>query len=192
MLRPILQTAKSLKGKLMDSQRLIHLRAQKDKFFKEHPQSPLTEEQQEQFTGLSYFIPMPKLDMVVTVEPFEKQENVQIQTTTGDIRWYLRYGEFRFTVGGEEARLTIYKMPPETYFLPFVDSLRDVETYGAGRYLEPEPLGDNQFRVDFNEAYNPYCAYSPAWNCPITPAENRLSIAIRAGEKIPQGAWVLE
>lgn len=174
----------------MDAQRIIALRAQKDKFFKEHPQSPLNPEQQASFTGLSYFIPLPKLDMVVDVKPFEKPENVQIQTTTGETRWYLRWGEFHFTIGGEDARLTIYKMPPDNYFLPFVDALAGEETYPAGRYLEPVQLGDNQFRIDFNQAYNPYCVYGAGWSCPITPAENRLNVPIRAGEKIPVGSWV--
>lgn len=174
----------------MDAQRMIELRAQKDKFFKGHPQSPLTPEQQDLFSGLSYFIFLPKLDMEVEAIPFEKPENVQIQTTTGEIRWYLRWGEFRFTIGGEEARLTLYKIPPDTFFLPFVDALAGTETYPAGRYLEPVHLGDNKFRIDFNQSYNPYCVYGLGWNCPITPKENHLTVPIRAGEKIPTGDWV--
>ncbi len=174
----------------MDAQRLIQLRAQKDTFFKHHDQSPLTDAQKAAFDGLTYFIPRERLDLAVEVTTFEKPENVAIQTTTGDTRWYLRYGEFRFTVGGEEARLTIFKNPPDMYFLPFVDALTGDETYPAGRYLEPIPLADGRFHVDFNQAYNPYCAYGDGWNCPITPAENRVNVPIRAGEKLPQGAWV--
>ncbi|MBZ0275506.1 MAG: DUF1684 domain-containing protein, partial [Anaerolineae bacterium] len=64
------------------------------------------------------------------------------------------------------------------------------ETYPDGRYLEPEYMGDNQFHVDFNQAYNPYCAYSPDYSCPITPPENRVKVHIRAGEKMPEGEWV--
>lgn len=172
----------------MDVPRLIHLRAQKDAFFKNHPQSPLSPAQKAAFTGLSYYPPMPNLDLTVTVTPFEKQDDVQIQTTTGEMRWYRRYGEFRFTVGGQEARLTIYQAP-HGWFLPFVDASAGEETYPAGRYLEPVPLPDGRFEVDFNQAYNPYCAYGDHWSCPITPPENRLSVAIRAGEKLP-GAWV--
>lgn len=173
----------------MNAQRLIELRAKKDDFFKHHEQSPLTSAQKDNFNGLTYFIPMPKLDMVVEVTPFDKPENVQLQTTTGDTRWYLRWGEFTFKIGHEEARLSIYKMPPEHFFLPFVDTLAGEETYPAGRYLEPIPLEGNQFRIDFNQAYNPYCAYGDNWNCPITPAENRLSVPIRAGEKLPSSEW---
>jgi uncharacterized protein (DUF1684 family) len=173
----------------MDSQRLIHLRAQKDKFFKEHPQSPLSNGQKTKFTGLTYFIANPKLDLIVDVHEFEKQQNIEMQTSTGSTKWYLRWGEFTFKVGDEEARLTIYLMPPDYFFLPFVDTLAGEETYPAGRYLEPEQLEDGRFHIDFNQAYNPYCAYSPNYNCPITPAENRLSVAIRAGEKLPVGDW---
>ena len=167
----------------MDAQRLIQLRAQKDKFFKHHEQSPLTDAQKAAFSGLMYFIPRERLDLAVAVTTFNKPDNIAIQTTTGDTRWYLRYGEFRFTVGGEETRLTIFKSPPDTYFLPFVDALAGDETYPAGRYLEPVPLSDGRFHVDFNQAYNPYCAYSEEYACPIPPLQNRLDIPIPAGEK---------
>lgn len=173
----------------MDAQRIIQLRAEKDSFFKHHPQSPLTPAQKEKFDGLRYFVPTPKLDLVVKVTPFAEQRDVQIQTTTGATRWYRRYGEFTFTVEGQEARLTIYQTP-NGYFLPFVDTLADQETYPAGRYLEVEEGADGMFHVDFNQAYNPYCAYGDGWNCPITPVENRLKVAIRAGEKLPQGDWL--
>lgn len=164
-------------------------RQQKDAFFKRHPQSPLTPAQQAVFTHLSYYDYNPDLDLTVTVEPFAEQKLVPIQTTTGDTRLYRRYGEFTFTVDGQEARLTIYEAD-YGYFLPFVDANAGKETYPAGRYLEPERLGDKRFSVDFNQAYNPYCAYSPEWSCPITPVENRLKVAIRAGEKLPEGKWV--
>jgi hypothetical protein len=176
----------------MDLQHLNEVRARKDEFFAAHPQSPLDAYQRGQFSGLSYFAPSEQLDLIVQVTVFEKPENVAIQTTTGDTRWYLRYGEFQFPVGSELARLTIYRMPPDHFFLPFVDSLAGTETYPAGRYLEPEPLPGGRFHVDFNQAYNPYCAYSPRWSCPITPAENRLKVAIRAGEKLPAGDWVIK
>ena len=79
--------------------------------------------------------------------------------------------------------LTIYEAP-HGYFLPFVDSGAGRETYGAGRYLEPEELDGDQFHVDFNLAYNPYCYYSPEYDCPYPPKENRLGLPIRAGERM--------
>ena len=96
---------------------------------------------------------------------------------------YQRFGRIHFNMEGQLAELTIYTSDGG-YFLPFVDSLANQETYGAGRYLEPEPLGDGRFAIDFNYAYNPYCAYNDAWSCPLTPFDNRLKVAIRAGEKL--------
>ena len=106
-----------------------------------------------------------------------------MQTSTGDVQVYTRYGRFRFEVEGQPAELTIY-LADYGFFLPFVDALAGKETYPAGRYLEPEPLENGRFLVDFNLAYNPYCAYNDRWSCPLTPFENRLKVPLRAGEKI--------
>ena len=174
----------------MSPDELIALRREKDQFFKANPQSPLSDEQQIAFGGLSYYEPNPALDLVVTVEPLSAGNNESvIETTTGDTRRYQRYGRFQFTVDDQPVELTIYEAP-HGYFLPFVDANAGSETYNAGRYLEPDELDDGRFHVDFNLAYNPYCAYNAGWSCPITPAENRLSVAIKAGEKLPTGAWV--
>jgi uncharacterized protein (DUF1684 family) len=162
---------------------LEEFRAEKDSFFRTHPQSPLTSAQRRTFTGLKYFVENPALNLDVEVEPFAQRETIQMQTTTGDTQIYQRFGRFKFPVEGQSAELTVYAST-HGFFLPFVDSLAGKETYPAGRYLEPEPLGDNRFRVDFNLAYNPYCAYNDAWSCPLTPFENRLKVPIRAGEKL--------
>jgi uncharacterized protein (DUF1684 family) len=82
----------------------------------------------------------------------------------------------------------LYK-DPHGYFLPFADSMAGKETYGAGRYLEPLALMGGKVLVDFNYAYNPYCAYNDLYSCPLTPWENRLKVPIRAGEKLPTGEW---
>ncbi|NJC96390.1 MAG: DUF1684 domain-containing protein [Anaerolineae bacterium] len=165
---------------------LTDFRAEKDEFFARHPQSPLTPEQKRGFIGLQYFPENDDLRLEVKVEPFEDQQPLQMQTTTGGVQMYVRYGRFKFQVDGQEAELTIYQNE-NGYFLPFVDALAGRETYPAGRYLEPEALPGNHFIVDFNLAYNPYCAYNEMRSCPITPAENRLKVPIRAGEKIFDG-----
>ena len=162
---------------------LTDFRKEKDDFYAHDPQSPLTPEQKRSFTGLAYFPENPALRLEVTLEKFPQPENIQMQTSTGDVQTYTRFGLCKFSVDGAEVELTIYK-DRDNYFLPFVDSLAGKETYGAGRYLEPEPLGKDQFLVDFNLAYNPYCAYNDMWSCPITPSENRLIVPIRAGEKL--------
>ncbi|NIS81841.1 MAG: DUF1684 domain-containing protein [Anaerolineales bacterium] len=162
---------------------LDHFRKQKDEFFLHSNHSPLTPEQKVSFTSLNYFPENPDLDFEVEVERFPEEEFVQIQTNTGDVQTYERYGRFKFEIEGLEAELTVYANE-HGFFLPFADALAGQETYGAGRYLEPTPLPGGRLHVDFNLAYNPYCAYNPNWSCPITPAENRLKVPIRAGEKV--------
>jgi hypothetical protein len=161
---------------------LKQFRAQKDAFFEGDHHSPLTVEQKHNFNGLHYFDDNPALRVEVNLERFDPTDHVQIQTNTGAVQTYERYGHFRFMVDGEEAELTVFRNE-HGYFLPFADSLAGEETYGAGRYLEPEDVGEARLLVDFNLAYNPYCAYNEKWSCPITPAENRIRLPIRAGEK---------
>lgn len=162
---------------------LTDFRAEKDEFFGRHPQSPLTPDQRRGFVGLQYFPENDALRLEVQAEPLFDQQPMQMQTSTGGVQMYVRHAHFKFQVDGQEAELTIYQSE-NGYFLPFVDSLAGKETYPAGRYLEPESLPGNRFLVDFNLAYNPYCAYNEMWSCPITPAENRLKVPIRAGEKL--------
>jgi uncharacterized protein (DUF1684 family) len=161
---------------------LDEFRKEKDSFFANDNNSPLTPDQKEKFHGLRYFAENPALRLEIEIEPFAEQEMVQLPTSTGDIKSYTRYGRFSFLAEGQKAELTLFGSP-HGYFLPFVDSLAGVETYGAGRYLDPKQLPDGRFLIDFNLAYNPYCAYNEYWNCPIPPAENRLNVPIRAGEK---------
>ena len=162
---------------------LTEFRAEKDEFFRENFQSPLMPEQKRNFKGLEYFPENEALRLEVEVERLFDQAPMQMQTSTGDVQMYIRHSRFKFQVDGQDAELTIYQNE-NGYFLPFVDSLGGKETYPAGRYLEPEPLPGERFLVDFNVAYNPYCAYNEIWSCPITPAENRLKVPIRAGEKL--------
>jgi uncharacterized protein (DUF1684 family) len=110
-------------------------------------------------------------------------------TNTGDRRLYRRWGRFNFQVDGEGAALTIYSDPPgHDFFMPFRDATSGKETYGAGRYMDNhrpglQPVGDTAVEIDFNFAYNPYCAYNENFSCPLPPAENWLKVPIRAGEK---------
>lgn len=162
---------------------LTQFRKDKNNFFNYDHHSPLTHEQQHVFSGLKYFPQNPELILTVTVEEFPEQDTVMMQTSTGALQEYLRFGRFQFSVEGQVAELTIYERDLE-YFLPFADALAGKETYGAGRYLEPHRLPNGNFLIDFNYAYNPYCAYNPSWSCPIPPAENRIKVPIRAGEKV--------
>ncbi len=161
---------------------LQDFRHRKDEFFANDGQSPLTSEQKRNFEGLNYFPENPDLRFEVEVEEYPEKEKMSIQTSTGDVQNYVRAARFNFEVDGQQVDLTLYSNQ-HGFFLPFVDSLAGKETYPAGRYLEPQTLPDGRLLIDFNMAYNPYCAYNENWSCPLTPAENRLKVPIRAGEK---------
>jgi hypothetical protein len=158
-------------------------RAEKDHFFRSSPYSPLTD--RANFNGLDYYPPDPNLRLTLPLQRAENSEPLTFQTSTGDERVYYRLGTVEFEVDGQPAKLTIYKSDDhDELFLPFRDATSGQETYGAGRYLEPKELADGQILVDFNLTYNPFCAYSDDYSCPLPPFENHLTtIAIRAGEK---------
>jgi len=161
---------------------LEQFRADKDNFFKNDFQSPLSPEQKRGFTGLKYYPENPALQLELPLEKAATPAPVILQTSTGEAREYLHAGQVRFKVGDQDAVLQIY-MDDNGYFLPFVDGSAPDETYGAGRYIEPYDQGGEVLQVDFNLAYNPYCAYNERWSCPLPPRENRLKIRIEAGEK---------
>lgn len=162
---------------------LTKFRTLKDDFFKNDPDSPLTLEQKKNFKGLQYFPENPDLRLELSIEKTGDARSLKMQTTGGGFQDYQLYGKLRFQVDGQDVELTLYQSE-SGFFLPFVDSLKGKETYPAGRYLEPTHLGKGKFLVDFNLAYNPYCAYNERWSCPLTPFENHLKVPIRAGEKI--------
>ena len=163
---------------------LTEFRKGKDISFKQDHHSPLTEEQRESFRGLNYYEERPNLRFVTHVNLYEHVEVVELQTSSGSIASYLRWGKISFEVDDKVVDLTMFKdRSSDNLFLPFADATSGNETYGAGRYLDIEMQPDGNMLVDFNYAYNPYCAYNEHWTCPLTPAENRLGVAIRAGEK---------
>jgi uncharacterized protein (DUF1684 family) len=163
---------------------LEQFRAQKDDLFLHDWQSPLEADQRTTFTGLKYYPENPALRLSVSIEPPADQEMVTMITSTGSAREYVKYGQFSFEVGDEVTTLQVYQdLDSDYFFLPFVDATAPEETYGAGRYLDIEPLEGGKFLIDFNYAYNPYCAYNDKWSCPIPPRENRVKVRIEAGEK---------
>lgn len=158
-------------------------RAEKDMYFRRDPYGPI--EDRQSFTGLNYYPPNLAFRFTLPLQRVEP-EPLTFQTSTGDERVYQRIGTVEFEVEGQPARLAIYKAEEgDELFLPFRDATSGKETYGAGRYLEPAELASGDILVDFNLAYNPYCAYSESFSCPLPPVENWLTtVAIRAGEKI--------
>lgn len=163
---------------------LFDFRKAKDEFFKFDPQSPLDHDQKKSFVGLNYYFENPDLRYTLRLEKVQKTEPITLATSTGDEQDYLHIGQIRFAVNGKDAILQVYiSAEGGDYFIPFVDATAPDETYGAGRYVDPEDLGAGQLLVDFNRAYNPYCAYNDRWSCPIPPRSNRIAVRIEAGEK---------
>jgi len=145
---------------------------------------PLLPEQRARFKGLSYYPPNFDLVFEVALDRLAAPDTLQFPTSQSGFDSFLRLGTLRFQVRGREQRLTLFSaLDGSSLFLPFRDATSGGSTYGAGRYLEPEPLTDGRFRLDFNQAYNPYCAYNAQWVCPLPPAENELEFEVTAGER---------
>ena len=163
---------------------LDQFRAQKNDFFQHDWQSPLEADQRRGFAGLKYYPENLALRLTTPIDEYPDKDTVTMITSTGSAREYMKYGHFTFHVGEETATLQVYQdVDNDSLFLPFVDATAPEETYGAGRYLDIESIGNGEFLIDFNYAYNPYCAYNDKWSCPIPPKENRLKVRIEAGEK---------
>ncbi|MDX1745384.1 MAG: DUF1684 domain-containing protein, partial [Halobacteriales archaeon] len=163
-------------------------RREKDEFFAEHPHSPIPVADREDFGGLSYFPPNPELRYELPLKEHDPKETIVVETTTEGEREYLRWGAFEFEIDGEPVTLHAFKAEPdeERLWVPFRDATNGDETYGAGRYLDLETethRTEDGWILDFNQAYNPYCAYSDQYECPLIPLVNWLEVPVRAGEK---------
>jgi uncharacterized protein (DUF1684 family) len=172
-----------------DMSELQEYRAAKDAFFRDEPESPLTAAHRRTFTGLAYYPETPALVFEVTPQPYEDVEVVEMATSDGEAREYERWARIGFVVEGREQVLTVFRdLHTGALFLPFVDAGAGSETYGAGRYLDLPELEGGRLLLDFNYSYHPYCAYNVVYSCPIPPAENRLDVHIRAGERLDADA----
>jgi uncharacterized protein len=148
------------------------------------PQSPRFKE----YKGLEYFPVDLSYRYVLPLTPNPRPDTVVILSTRGNTRHALRVGWFDFAVKGKACRLEVSRLlepgvGENGYSVFMRDATTDKETYAVGRYIDPEQLPDGRFVLDFNLAYNPACAVSEHYNCPIPRKQNTLSVAIRAGEK---------
>ncbi len=176
-------TEKTPNGK---ESRLSGYRARRDQFFAQHHHSPLTPEQRAAFTGLSYFPEREELAMELALDASGPGvgEEVLLETTDGQQKSFVRAGRIAFEHEGKPIALTVLRDGVRgSLFIPFRDANAGEETYAVGRYLEPRLRPDGAIEVDFNYAYNPFCAYGEGWSCPIPPAENHLATSISAGER---------
>ncbi len=160
---------------------LEQMRKEKDEAFRHDPGSPLPPHERRSFKGLSYFPVDPRYRFEVGLVE-EPRKRLDIQRSGGDVVTYARLGHFRLPLPDGEARLALYESDGHP-FLPFRDKTSGKETYGAGRYLDPPQLPDGRHEIDFNQAYNPFCAYSEAYSCPFPPPENWLQVPVKAGER---------
>ena len=140
------------------------------------------------FEHLLYFPPDRSFAVPATLHRLPEPEEIEMLTSRSLKKTFYRYATIRFRLDGEDLELTAFKSRltgdgSESLFVPFRDATSGHETYGAGRFLDLDEPEAEQLVLDFNRAYNPLCNYSPAFNCPIPPRENRLDVAIRAGER---------
>jgi uncharacterized protein (DUF1684 family) len=169
--------------------RILDDRRSAEDFFR-GPESPLEDRDRAAFQGLAHWPPDPAWRFRIRLERFANPDSIVLMDTKGQERVYEKTGRLHFTPpGGTPQTLTLFRQTYHNYFfLPFRDATSGSESYGMGRYVEPVDLGEDLFEVDFNRAYNPYCAYSPRFACPIPPEENRLTVGVTAGEMAYPGA----
>ncbi|MCK5104358.1 MAG: DUF1684 domain-containing protein [Cyclobacteriaceae bacterium] len=166
-------------------------RQEKNDEFKNSEDTPLTKEQKGLFTSLIYFPIAEKYKVRAEFHKNPREQKVKIAITDGSQREYFVFGNAHIHLEGKELNLTVYKSiktDADYLFIPFYDETSADLTYGGGRYVEPEIIDGGTIEIDFNTAYNPYCAYNHTYRCPIPPQENNLNVSILAGEKIPDFA----
>lgn len=154
----------------------------------------LSDEEIDHFQGLDYFQIDPS--MIITAQfEYSKGKKFKMPTSTERMPIYRRYGFVYFEIAGQKCTLTVYQnmelIKKEGFkdylFIPFKDATSGNESYGGGRYLDLRIPKSTALVLDFNTCYNPYCAYSMRFSCPVPPAENTLNVKIEAGEKNPLG-----
>lgn len=162
-----------------------------DREYADKKESPLTEKDRQEFKGLAYFPVDGKYFVEAKFIKAENEQPFEMKTSTARRPMYVKYGEAVFTIDGKQCKLNIYRSidlsKTEKYknylFLPFLDITSGEESYGGGRYIDLTIPDGDTIVIDFNRAYNPYCAYNSKYSCPVTPRENTLDVAIKAGVK---------
>lgn len=159
--------------------------------FKDASTSPLTKKGLRNFNGLEFFPISNKFKVTAKLTETKDRPIFKFPTTTDRIAVYEKYGVISFSLDGKDLQLDIYKdkTPSEGYenhlFLPFLDGTNGKTSYAGGRFIDvlTTDIIDGKIEIDFNKAYNPYCAYSDRYSCPITPRNNYLDVEVEAGVK---------
>jgi uncharacterized protein len=166
--------------------RIAGERQRKDEFFRGGGKdSPILAKDVDTFLPLSYYPVDESYSVPAQLEPAPERVTVQMPTSTGPLRNVARIGELQFSLKGQVLKLSAFlEEGSRELFVPFSDLTSGTETYQAGRYMNLAPTATGIYIVDFNAAYNPYCYYNPEYECPLPPAENRLKVPVRAGERL--------
>jgi len=163
-------------------------RAAKDESFKNDKDSPVPADKKATLIPLAYFPVDESYAVPASLEPSADRTRIEVPTSVGKLRQLERIGTLKFSLKGQSLRLTAFRdlesQDANRLFVPFSDVTSGTETYPAGRYMELDPTPTGIYVVDFNIAYHPYCYYSPEYDCPYPPKENRLTLPIRAGERM--------
>jgi len=172
---------------------LLADRTAKDRFFRESAESPIPAGSRATFPPLAYFPPDEayRVPASLRVSAEDAGAIIEMPTSTGQMRDMVRIGYLEFSLKGEALKLSAFAEASDRrldrLFVPFADLTTGTETYAGGRYLDLDRTATGIYVIDFNRAYHPYCFYNPEYDCPYPPAENRLLVPIRAGERMPQG-----
>jgi len=161
--------------------------------FSDPDSSPLTAKEIKKFKGLEFYPINEAYRVQATLEILQNQQPFTIPTSSQQQKVFVKYAIARFELMGQAFEFPLYQslqlQQSEEYkdylFAPFTDETNGFETYGGGRYMDLRIPEGNTLVIDFNKAYNPSCAYSPNYNCPIPPRENDLTLEVKAGVK----AW---
>jgi uncharacterized protein len=159
----------------------------KDRFMSEHPESPFVDARVPGFAGLRYFLPDERFRVPAVLDRVDPPRYAYLRTNRDNQAEMRLVGHLRFTLGGRSLSLGVYHASGSastSVFVPFRDTTSGKETYGPGRYLTVDLHETDEYDLDFNRAFNPYSAYTDAFECSFPPAENDLPIPIRAGEKV--------
>jgi len=161
--------------------------------FADAKKSPLIKEDLKKFKGLDFYPIDETYKIEATLELTPNSPIFEMKTSTEELHLYKKYGIVHFTLNGKKLALSLYQsqdlittMEYNNYlFLPFSDTTNGTTSYGGGRYLDLEipETGSKTIIIDFNKAYNPYCAYNVTYSCPVPPTENNIPIEIPAGVK---------
>lgn len=159
--------------------------------FADPGKSPLMEEDRKQFKALDFFPISEEMAVVATFVKSRGEKSFEMKTTTERLPLYVKYGELHFRLGGKEFKLDVFqnldlikrKGFRDHLFLPFSDLTSGKESYIGGRYIDLKKPKGKTVLIDFNKAYNPYCAYNYKYSCPIVPLQNDLMVEIKAGVK---------